>query len=160
MAAGDIFVINRFFEQFEQLRDEARGWELDFRQIGPGEQGHKLLQLVHSDFQFIYSVFNTPYDQRSATPRHLRTFSILADHRAPAMWCGQDFGWNSFVSLPVGGEFRGLSMGYFSNYVFSLPEALLAKTANDLFYVDWERLDREIGRGVIRFTDRDMVKLR
>jgi AraC family transcriptional regulator, ethanolamine operon transcriptional activator len=156
----EIFAINRFYKHFESLRDEALDWDLDFRQIGPGEQGHKLLQLVDSDFQFIYTVFNTPYDQRSATPRHLRSFSILADHRAPATWCGQNFGWNSFVCFPVGDEFRALSMGYFSNYIFSLPEDLLAKTANDLFHADWEQLDREIGRGVIQFTDRDMNELR
>ena len=156
----DIFSVNKFYEEFESLRGEAQGWELDFRQIGPGEQGHEWLQLIDSDFEFGYCSFNTPYDQRSASPRHLRTFSILADHRAPATWCGQEFGWNSFISFPVGGEFSALSMGYFSNYVFSLSEDLLAKTASDLFHADWERLERGIDSGMILFTDRDMNELR
>jgi AraC family transcriptional regulator, ethanolamine operon transcriptional activator len=156
----DVTSVSMFYEQFEQLRGEARGWELDFRQVGPGKPGHELLQLVDPQFDFVYCAFNTPYDQRSASPGHLRTFSILAENRAPSTWCGQEFGWNSLVSFPVGAEFRALSAGYFSNYVFSLPEDLLIETASSQFHADWSRLERGIDNGMALLEHSDMAELR
>jgi len=157
---GDIVLIDQTYQHFEQLRNDVLLWDLDFRQLGAGQDGHRLVQFAGQNFSFAYCVFQCPYDQRSASPVGLRTFSILAENVTPSTWCGQDFGWNTLVSMPVGNEFRALSSGYFSNYIFSLTETLLQATAQTLFHTSWEKLAPDTGGSALEFDPGSMSALR
>lgn len=157
---GDIQVVDAYYEHFEHLRDDALAWELDFRQLGAGEPGHRLVQAVGSQFHYIYTVFKSPYDQRSASPSHLRTFSILAEERSPSSWCGRPFSANSLVLFAKGEEFRAVSQGYFSNHIFSLAEDLLEQVAESQFQTSWAALSPGKESAVTILPDHKIASLR
>ncbi|MEP4485816.1 MAG: helix-turn-helix domain-containing protein [Halioglobus sp.] len=158
--SNNFIVLNQTYEYFEQLRDEAIAWDLDFRQTGAGRSGHRLVQLAGANFGLVYTAFRAPYDQRSVAPRGLRTFSILADNRAPSTWCGYEFTANTLVAMPITEEFSALSTGYFSNYVFSLPEELLAESAREQHHRDWDDLRPDRGGAALTISSDDICDLR
>jgi AraC-like DNA-binding protein len=158
--AGPVSLVDRDFSCFEQLREAALSWQLDFRQLAGGQANHRLFQASANDFELIHCAFNVPYDQRSASPAHLRTFSILTEERAPATWCAQPFGSQALACFRPGAEFSSISSGNFSNFVFSLPEELLYQVAESRFGLDWEAMDNGIQGTIQQLKAPDIGALR
>ena len=81
-------ILDSHFKHLEHFIDEARYWDLDFRQLGIGGFEGYMKQLISQNVLFSYAQFRRGLDQVGATPPGYRTFVILGQYCNGFRWRG------------------------------------------------------------------------
>mgnify|MGYP001814548002 CR=1 FL=1 len=117
---------------FDEILEAARGWDLDFRLLGPG-RGSGTIEATFSRRSLIQrNRFGWKLHQRGASPQGMRTFAIgIADQR-PFSWRGFELDGDWLVSFPEDGSVESVSGEGFHGYTLSFEEELVRSAAEAL----------------------------
>ena len=121
--------VKRSFDLFEQLTEEAQGWDLDFRQLGRNKAPFELEQLVSPQMLYGKIRFDCSFYQMGGPLAGYRTFALQASSCTGFNWCGQSITRQSLIIFPAGGDFESNSHSGFEVFTLSIEEALLERTA-------------------------------
>jgi AraC family ethanolamine operon transcriptional activator len=126
------YVFTHKFSDFEDLAEGIRAWDLDFRQLDPGDSPAELTQIGYAGFQLAHACFNRRYDQRGSAPSGTRTFALLEKEVSGVMWCGRPVTDQTLLMFDPSGSFEAVSQPGFRVFTFALPAETLAETAQTL----------------------------
>ena len=116
-------VFNKFrFDNIESFADMALAWDIDFRQLNPGEFRADLMQLIFKNLHFSHSQLNCKIDQQGSPPKTHWTFAILEEKRAPFLFRGYALSANDVMIFQPGAEIDGLSQDDFSIFTYAISE--------------------------------------
>jgi len=116
---------NHKFEDYEQLREHIRGWELDFRQLKPGTSPADLLQFGRPDFLVTRFDTHQAYDQRGAAARDAVTLAVLEDGMEEVLCPRGSFNQDGMMYFPPGHDLNAVSRSRFKGYTLTISEALI-----------------------------------
>lgn len=120
------------FADFDQFVEFSTAWDVDFRQIGPGNLNAKLSQAVGKSWSLVMANFDRPAFQQGTSITGLRTFAFLDPHATEQEWCGQRFSPDAIVVFPGDGAFQAISQPGFNVFTLSFAEEQLASACERL----------------------------
>ena len=123
------YAVTRHFSDFEELADNIRAWDLDFRQLDPGESPAEITQIGLDDIQLSHVCFNRRYDQHGGAPSGTRTFALLEEEVTGVTWCGRRVTDQTLLMFDASGSFDAVSQPGFKVFTFAVPMETLAKSA-------------------------------
>jgi AraC family ethanolamine operon transcriptional activator len=126
------YVIQRSYDDFDDLVSDMRQWHLDFRQIDRGLFRGEVLQFGIADIHISEGRFGRVLEQEGAPPAGLRTIGIPANQSVQFIWRGQQVSGNNLIVFPRGAELASVSSPDFHIYTCSFPEDLLASLSEGL----------------------------
>lgn len=126
------YVVTSHFSDFEELADSIRAWDLDFRQLDPGESPAELAQIGYGGIQLTHACFNRRYDQRGGAPFGTRTFGLLEEGVSGVTWCGRQVTDRTLLMFDTSGGFEAVSQPGFRTFTFAVPVELLMENAEAL----------------------------
>jgi AraC family ethanolamine operon transcriptional activator len=129
-------VFRRQFTLFEELAEASRGFDTDFRQLGPAQDRFLLEQLSTPDILFTRVRLTSHFHQVGSCPPGYRTFSLLASGSRGFRWCGEAVNSDGIVVMPEGGDFESVSPPGFDLFNVSFSHSLLARVARRHFGCD------------------------
>ena len=117
------------FEDFEQLNEQVRGWDLEFHQLKAGRSPVELLQLGRPEFMLTRFYFAQPYVQAGCTAQNTLTIGITEEGvdgvTTPDGAVQQD----DILCFPSGRELSAVSQAHFKGYSLSISNTLLEEVA-------------------------------
>lgn len=113
------------FNDLEQLNHAANKWNLNFRQLEPGQVSGEMMILDSPALQLGTVSINRHIEQRGFTPEGYRTFAIPADQNQFFNWRDQQITGNSLMLFPGTGEIDAVSFPGFEVFTISLSEKLI-----------------------------------
>jgi AraC-like DNA-binding protein len=117
---------------FDDIREIARHWDLDFRLLGTG-RGAGTIEVTSSRRSVLQrNRFGWKLHQRGAAPNHMRTFGIGLSNQGPFPWRGFELDGDWLVSFPEDGTFESVSGKDFHVYTLSFDDDLVHATAEAL----------------------------
>ena len=122
--------VKHSFDLFEQLSEEAQGWDLDFRQLGRNKVPFELEQLISSRMLYVRARFDCSFYQKGGSLAGYRTFALQAGSCTPFNWCGQSITRQSLIIFPAGSDYESNTYPGFEAFTLSIEEALLERTAH------------------------------
>jgi len=134
------YVATRRFSDFEELADNIRAWDLDFRQLDPGESPAEITQIGYAGIQLSYAWFNRHYDQRGGAPTGTRTFALLEEGVTGVTWCGRQITDRTLLMFDASGGFEAISQPGFKVFTFAVPVVMLMDSADVLGIPDAENI--------------------
>jgi AraC family ethanolamine operon transcriptional activator len=123
------YAFSKLFSDFEELADNIRAWDLDFRQLDAGESPAEMTQIGYANIQLSHAYFNRRYDQRGGTPPGTRTFALLEEGVTGVTWCGRRVTDQTLLMFDARGDFEAVSQPGFKVFTFAVPMETLAKSA-------------------------------
>lgn len=126
------YVATRRFSDFEELADNIHAWDLDFRQLDPGESPAEITQIGYAGIQLSYAWFNRHYDQRGGAPTGTRTFGLLEEGVNGVTWCNRKVTDQTLLMFDASGGFEAVSQPGFKVFTFAVPVETLTKSADAL----------------------------
>lgn len=131
MSSGQIlrYAVTRHFSDFDELADNVRAWDLDFRQLDPGESPAEMTQIGLDDIQLSHACFNRRYDQHGGAPSGTRTFALLEEGVTGVTWCGRRVTDHTLLMFDGSGSFDAVSQPGFKVFTFAVPMETLVKSA-------------------------------
>lgn len=123
------YAFSKLFSDFEELADNIRAWDLDFRQLDAGESPAEMTQIGYANIQLGHACFNRRYDQRGGTPSGTRTFALLDEGVTGVTWCGRQVTDQTLLMFDARGGFEAVSQPGFKVFTFAIPMETLAKSA-------------------------------
>ena len=129
-------VIKQHFALFEQLAEATRGFDTDFRQLGPADGSFLLEQLGTPEMLFTRVRLTSHFHQMGSCPVGYRTFSLLASGSMGFRWCGEAVNSDGILVMPEGGDFESVSPPGFDLFNISFSHNLLARVALQRFGCD------------------------
>ncbi len=140
------FILNRSYNDIDELNESIRTWDFDFRQLERGRFQGDIFQFVGDTIQFGRGRFGRRLEQLGATPRKFRTFVIPIEPSARFHWRGKEVKGSNILVFPRSGELHALSTAGFGVYTISLQEEALANTCSLKGLPDLPELlgDREV----------------
>lgn len=120
-------LLNRSFDDFDELAVEARHWDLDLRQLDRGSFDGELLQAISGRTLFTEARFGRTLEQRGASPLGMRTLAIPARAEVRFKWRRHAISGNDILVFPQNGELESISQSDFHVFIISLPESSLQK---------------------------------
>jgi AraC family ethanolamine operon transcriptional activator len=118
-------LLNRSFDDFDELAVAARHWDLDLRQLDQGRFDGDLLQVLAGQTMFTEARFGRTLDQRGSSPPGMRTMAIPAQSGVRFKWRRHTITDNDILIFPRNGELESISQPDFHVFILSLPESLL-----------------------------------
>lgn len=120
------------FSDFDEFMEFVAAWDVDFRQVGPGELNASLAQVVGDSWSLSKARFDQfSYQQGVAVPG-MRTFAIQGPTAPESDWCGRGFSSKNMAVFARDGEFRSISPAGFDVYTLSFTEEYLSSTCEQL----------------------------
>lgn len=126
------FVVNGFFNDFDDFRSSVIKWNIDFLQLDRGKFKADLIQVDLESCNFVHSHINRHIHQRGSPPAGLQTFAILKDPSVPLLWRGKIIPQNGIMAFPPGKELDAVSKAGFDVFTVSFTEELLSNTCSSL----------------------------
>ena len=126
------FTIRHRFGDVDELREVARRWDVDFRQIERGAFEGVLTQWVTPAVQMARGEFSRRLDQQGTPPRSLRTVAIPMHQEMRLYWRGHHVDGNDLLVFPLGGDLECFSEAGFDMLTVSVEEGLLDDAASSL----------------------------
>ncbi len=121
-----VVLVSRQFSSFEELSEIAKGWDIDFRQLGAEHFKSELSQAIFGSMLITNMRIGCSADKKGSTPKGMRTFAI-PDKDCPVIhWYGHILEQDVLLCFPAHGEIDAYSGPGFSASTFSVPENLLA----------------------------------
>lgn len=124
-----LYSIRQMFSLFEAFDEAARGWSLDFRQLGPVASPFLLEQVMTGPLIYGRARLGAAFHQQGGSPPGYRTFSILASGSADFRWCGDLMTSDCMLVMPENGEFDSYSSPGLDTFHLSLSLDLLQMAA-------------------------------
>jgi AraC family ethanolamine operon transcriptional activator len=118
-------LLNRSFDDFDELSNEVRNWDLDLRQLDGGRFEGELLQAVVGQILFTEARFGRTLEQKGSAPPGLRTIAIPASQDVRFNWRKKTITGNDMLIFPRHGDWESFSQPDFHVFIMSLPECLL-----------------------------------
>ncbi len=128
-------LLNRKFNDFDQLQQAIQFWNIDFRQLDRGESPATILQLNTPRVIFSHLKLTRHYDQLGGTPKHMKTFGLLEKTANVLSWCGNKITPDNLLLFKPAAEFNAVSKSGFNVYTISLDEKLFADICSDYGYM-------------------------
>lgn len=128
------YAVTSHFSDFEELADCIHAWDLDFRQMDPGESPAELTQIGYGGIQLTHARFNRRYDQRGGAPFGTRTFGLLEEGVSGVTWCGHQVTDRTLLMFDASGGFEAVSQPGFKVFTFAVPMETLTECA-DMFSI-------------------------
>jgi len=119
------FHLRQSFARFDELKQAARGWNLDFLQLGPAQGRHYLEQVFTEHVLYSRCCLQAHFHQHGGSPLGYRTVAILASGSAGFRWCGELMTSDKMLVMPKNGEFDSVSSPGLDFFNISLSEELL-----------------------------------
>jgi AraC-like DNA-binding protein len=126
-----LFVESRKLQDMGELEEAVRGWDLDFRHLGPPSYASRLFQALSPDVLLSYVRLGMPVLQEGGTPPGMRTFGIL-DPGVRVSWARREVGAASLMSFGPGGSCESRTDSNFGAISVSVREEALARTSASL----------------------------
>ena len=120
------YIFNRAFQDFDELTETARAWDLEFSQLDRGDFNGELAQFGNERLNLSYARFNRHLFQKGAPPRGFRTFVIPADRAQRFLWRRKEITSAHVPVFPTGGELDAVSWLGFQVFTLSFSEEMLA----------------------------------
>lgn len=120
-----IFYRHQSCNDFEEYCANARGWDLDYRQLESGRFSSERLSFGNTSFVYAHTKIGRRLLQRGTTPRGLVTFGMLANTDICINWRNADINGDSLFIFPPDGELYSISPVNFDAYPMSLNEQKL-----------------------------------
>ena len=136
----DSFAFRHRFSDFEELADAIRAWDLEFRQLDPGNSPAELAQVGAGTLLLTHACFNRKYEQRGGSPRGSRTFALLEPGVNGTTWCERPVTDQTLLMFDTDGAYEGVSQPGYRVYTFTLPEDKLLETAKTLGVQELEQI--------------------
>ena len=125
------YLIRQHFTDVEEFGETVREWDLDFRQLNPGDLDCDLLQAGVDDMHLTHVNFARRIDQRGISPAAGRTFALL-DRPSTLEWCGRQIDQNDIMAFHPSGEYESASAPGFQVFTLTFPLGYLEQLANSL----------------------------
>jgi AraC family ethanolamine operon transcriptional activator len=132
-------VLDQSFDDLDQLRQEVRGWDIDFRLLDSGGFSGRVRQLVSNDVLLSYARFARRLDQSGAIPPGFLTFVIPSRRCRGFWWRGHQVTSRDLLVFPLGSELRSASRSDFEVLLVSARVALLEDLA-DAMGIPWSKV--------------------
>lgn len=145
------YAVTRHFSDFEELADNVRAWDLDFRQLDAGESPAELTQIGYDNIQLTSAHFNRRYDQRGGAPSGTRTFGLLEEGVTGVTWCGRKVTDQNLLMFDSSGSFEAVSQPGFKVFTFAVPVETLTNNADALGVQSPEKVVH-LGDSVLELT--------
>jgi AraC family ethanolamine operon transcriptional activator len=145
------YAVTRHFSDFEELADNVRAWDLDFRQLDAGESPAELTQIGFDKIQLTSAHFNRRYDQRGGAPSGTRTFGLLEEGVTGVTWCGRQVTDHTLLMFDASGSFDAVSQPGFKVFTFAVPVETLTNNAEALGVQNPEEVV-QVGDSVLELT--------
>jgi len=126
------FVIHRDFEDFDELTETARFWDLEFSQLDCGHFAGNLVQIGSKRLILSIARFNRHLSQRGTPPQGFRTFVIPADSAQQFLWRRKEISGEHVLVFPKGSELDAVSWSGFQVFTLSFSEDILAEAIERL----------------------------
>ena len=141
-----VFFLHQQFNDFEAFCENARHWDLDYRQLDHGDFSSELLMFGNTTTLFTRAKLGRRLLQKGATPSGLITFGLLADPDISIHWRNLDIYGDRLFIFPPGGELHSISQPDFDVFALSLSEETLNRTCHALELPDFRTLvdDNEV----------------
>ena len=125
------FHLRQSFALFDEFKQAARGWNLDFLQLGPAQGRHYLEQVFTEHVLYSRCSLQAHFHQHGGSPLGYRTLAILASGSAGFRWCGELMTSDSMLVMPKNGEFDSVSFPGLDFFNISLSDELLQWAAQE-----------------------------
>lgn len=129
---SDVFAIAGQFAEFDQFTEFSAAWDIEFRQIGPGNLNAMLSQAVGESWSLAMARFDQPCYQQGTTVTGMRTFAMLDSNASEQEWCGRRFSPDSIAVFASDGAFHAISQPGFDIYTLSFTDEQLASACEQL----------------------------
>ncbi len=151
------YVVHRTFDDFDQMCDEVRQWNLDFRQLDRGRFSAEVLQFGLGSVHISDATFERCLLQAGAPPEGLQTIAIPANAHVRFKWRGCEVGGSDLMIFPRGAELDSISDETFNVYTCSFPEELLASICEESEIAGLNQ--HQSGRGVVRCSPKSISRI-
>lgn len=151
------YVVHRTYNDFDQMCEEAKYWNLDFRQIDRGRFSAEVLQFGLGPVHVAEATFGRCLLQAGAPPEGLRTIAIPATSEVRMKWRGCEVGGSDLMIFPNGAELDSVSDEHFKVYTCSFPDELLASMSEQSGQAELTQL--QDGRDVIRCSSESISRI-
>lgn len=155
--ASSEYVLHRTYNDFDQMCEEVRQWNLDFRQIDRGRFSAEVLQFALGPVHIVEATFGRCLIQSGSPPEGMRTIAIPATSDLHIKWRGCDVGSSDLMIFPHGAELDSVSDENFKVYTCSFPEELLASICEQSEIAGLDQ--HQSGRGVVRCSPKSISRI-
>lgn len=122
------YCFNRTFQDFDELTETARAWDLEFSQLDRGHFDGELAQIGNERLNLSYARFARHLLQKGAPPQGFRTFVIPADSEQRFLWRRKEITGAHVPVFPKGGELDAVSWSGFQVFTLSFSEEMFLDT--------------------------------
>jgi AraC family ethanolamine operon transcriptional activator len=137
---GAPICFNGCFSDIDEFSQATRGWDLDFRQLAPGNLEASLNAIIQPSAHIMHSKFNRRFLQFGSPPPGTRTFGILDQGIEGVHWYGRNVTDSTLLSFHPTSGFEALSQTDFRCYTLSFTEVQLARISEALGFPDIDDL--------------------
>lgn len=127
-----MYLLDRSFNDVDDLADEAKQWDLDFRQLERGPFRGRLFQFGVGEVHVSDARFGRSLQQKGAPPVGMRTIAVPACPDMQLEWRGKAVDGTCLMVFPKGAELASISGPDFHVYTCTMPESLLAAAGDAL----------------------------
>jgi AraC family ethanolamine operon transcriptional activator len=125
-------VLERDFDDFDELSESLEGLDLEFRQLDTGPFEARLRQLQSEQAILARGESERALEQRGTAAPKAWTFAIPAQGCSPFVWRGEHVSSSDIAVLRSDMEMDAVSRDGFSIYAFSVSEEHLAQLADEM----------------------------
>ena len=135
-------LVDRSFDDFDELTAATRHWDLDFHQLDRGQFHGEIMQLMVGRIQIGVARFERSLQQQGASPPGVRTFVIPAASEVRFNWRRNKVTGKDLLLFPPNGELESVSRTDFHIFTMSVPEDLIlsANETDAPLMLSWEKL--------------------
>ena len=130
--APQAYFFNRSFQDFDELTETMRAWDLEFSQLDSGHFDGELTQIGNERLNLSYARFHRHLLQRGTPPQGFRSFAIPADSAQQFLWRRKEIRGEQVLAFPKGSELDAVSWPGFQVFTLSFSEEILAEAIERL----------------------------
>jgi AraC family ethanolamine operon transcriptional activator len=139
-----LVLVDRRFDDFDELAATASFWDLDLRQIDRGVFRGSIFQSMLGTMQIAEARFERRLEQQGRTPPGVVTFAVPASANVRFRWRRHEAGPDDLLVFPANGELQSVSNTCFHVFTISLPGSALHAAAEAAGLSQWpDQLQRE-----------------
>ncbi|MEP4079695.1 helix-turn-helix domain-containing protein [Haloferula sp.] len=146
------------FSDFDSFEAAAKGWNLDFLQLDPGEFRASITQLMTAKVVINRCTLGRRFLQRGETPPGFRTFGLSAGDEFSIKWRGHEVGPEHLMIFPEGQSLESVSSPGFDAFAISISESYLDQVARNRGFEDM--IDMLSPADLLEISRNDCSKLR
>ena len=118
------------FNDFEELAEATRGWDLDYWQLDSGPFAAEHTQIQTPSVILNECAYSRKIHQRGAPPAGHRTFAFAANQGLDLMWRGKTVSSEDLMLFPPGSELESISQPGFHIFAISIADGALEEAAS------------------------------